>query len=205
MQKNNNSAYDLLSLSTKAFIKRVVRIGPNVTEGVPPCKKLDLDVPVDEIYEEIQNVKKYLRVNEPNSNTIGWKAFCIHGQSLHRTQHDSAYSDFLGHKWTPEALEHMPVTIKWLKSLGYKSFTRVRVMCLLPKGIINVHKDQTVSKLDPVNVAINNPTGCKFYLENHGELEFSPGVAYQLNLVNHHAVVNDSDVHRYHIIIHGSK
>lgn len=198
-----DSAYNLLFPSTKAFIKRV---RPNATQGVPPCKKLELNVPVAEIYEEIQGIKKYLRKHRSDSEiAIGWKAFCIHGQSFDRTKEDSAYPDFLGHKWTPEALEHMPVTIKWLKSLGYKNFQRVRVMCLMPKSFINLHKDQIVSKLDPVNVAINHPTGCKFYLENHGELEFSPGVAYQLNLVNHHAVINDSNVPRYHIIIHGDK
>lgn len=196
-----DSAYNLLSPSTKAFIKGV---RPNTTEGVPPCKKLDLDVPVAEIYEEIQSIKKYLRMHRSDSG-IGWRAFCIHGQSYKRTKEDSYYPDFLGHKWTPEALEHMPVTIKWLKSLGYKNFQRVRVMCLLPKSFINIHRDQTVSKLGPVNVAINHPKGCKFYLENHGELVFSPGVAYQMNLVNHHAVVNDSNVPRYHIIIHGDK
>jgi hypothetical protein len=136
---------------------------------------------------------------------IGWKAFCIHGQSYKRTKEDSYYTDFLGHKWTPEALKNMPVTVKWLKSLGYKSFQRVRVMCLLPKSFINVHKDQNISKLGPINVAINHPKNCVFYLENHGQLDFQPGSAYQLNLINHHAVVNNSNVPRYHIIIHGDK
>ncbi len=195
------SAYDMLSPSTKAFIKRVK---PQSTVEIPPCKKLDLNVPVKEIYEEIHNIKKYLVMHRSESG-IGWRGFCIHGQSYKRTKQDSYYSDFLGHGWTKEALEHMPVTIKWLKSLGYKSFQRVRVMCLLPKSFINVHRDQTQSKLGPVNVAINNPKDCKFYLQNHGVLEFQPGVAYQMNLVNHHAVVNDSNVPRYHIIIHGDK
>ena len=136
---------------------------------------------------------------------IGWRAFCIHGQSYNRTKEDSHYPNFLGHDWTPEALENMPVTVKWLKSLGYKSFRRVRVMCLLPKSFINLHKDSNHSKLGAVNVAINNPKDCKFYLQNHGVLDFKPGTAYELDLVNYHTVVNNSNVPRFHIIIHGDK
>ena len=101
--------------------------------------------------------------------------------------------------------KHMPKTIAWLKSLGYKEFHRVRVMCLLPKGFINLHKDQNHSELGAVNVAINNPSKCKFYLQNHGVLDFKPGYAYKLDLVNYHTVVNNSNIPRYHIIIHGNK
>ena len=99
----------------------------------------------------------------------------------------------------------MPNTITFLKSLGFKRFERVRVMCLNSKGFINAHKDQTDSELGPINIAINHPNECKFYLENHGELKFKSGDAYQLNLVNYHAVINNSNIPRYHIIIHGSK
>ena len=176
----------------------------NINTNNPACKKVELDVPASDIYEEIQNIKKYLRIHRSDSG-IGWRAFCIHGQSYKRTKEDSYYPDFLGHTWTPEALEHMPVTVKWLRSLGYKSFQRVRVMCLLPKSFVNLHKDQNHSKLGAINVAINNPKDCKFYLQNHGILEFSPGTAYKLDLVNYHAVINNSNVPRYHIIIHGDK
>ena len=78
-------------------------------------------------------------------------------------------------------------------------------MCLLPKSFINLHKDKNHSQLGAVNVAINNPKDCKFYLQNHGGLEFNPGDAYKLDLVNYHTVVNNSNVPRYHIIIHGDK
>ena len=78
-------------------------------------------------------------------------------------------------------------------------------MCLLPKSFINLHRDQNHSRLGAVNVAINNPTDCKFYLQNHGVLDFKPGTAYELDLVNYHTVVNNSNLPRYHIIIHGDK
>ena len=198
-----DDVYKLLAPSTKAFIQK--HSGQNVqNKKNPACIKVETNVPVKDVYNEIQNIKKYLVTHRSDSG-IGWRSFCIHGQKYSRTKEDSYYKDFLGHKWTPEAIENMPQTIKWLKSLGYKNFQRVRVMCLEPKSFINLHRDQTESKLGPVNVAINNPKDCKFYLQNHGVLEFDPGTAYQLDLVNYHTVVNNSNVPRYHIIIHGDK
>lgn len=195
-------AYTLLAPSSKSFIRQ--NAYTNVNTKSPACQKLALNVPIDAIYEEIHRIKKYLRPHRSDCG-IGWQSFCIHGQAYYRTKEDSYYPDFLGHSWTDEAIEHMPKTIKWLKSLGYKSFKRVRVMCLLPKGFINLHKDQEHSKLGAVNVAINNPKDCKFYLQNHGILDFEPGTAYSLDLSNYHMVVNNSNVPRYHIIIHGQK
>lgn len=197
-----SDAYALLSPSTKAFIKQ--NNHPNFDADGNACKKVELNVPVKDIYNEIHNIQKYLRMHRSDSG-IGWRAFCIHGQSYDRTKEDGYYSDFLGHDWTPEAIENMPVTIQWLKSLGYKRFQRVRVMCLLPKSFINLHKDSNHSRLGAVNVAINNPKDCKFYLQNHGVLDFNPGTAYELDLVNYHTVVNNSNVPRFHIIIHGDK
>tara|TARA_X000001382_G_scaffold100583_3_gene75197 strand:- start:1060 stop:2322 length:1263 start_codon:yes stop_codon:yes gene_type:complete len=197
-----DDVYKLLAPSTKAFIQK--HTAEYTNKSNPACIKVETNVPSKDVYNEIQNIKKYL-VNHRSDSGIGWRSFCIHGQKYSRTKEDSYYKDFLGHKWTPEAIEHMPLTIKWLKSLGYKNFQRVRVMCLDPKSFINLHRDQTQSKLGPVNVAINNPKDCKFYLQNHGVLEFDPGTAYQLDLVNYHTVVNNSNVPRYHIIIHGDK
>jgi len=198
-----NDVYKLLAPSTKAFIQK--HSGQNVqNKKNPACIKVETNVPVKDVYNEIQKIKKYLVTHRSDSG-IGWRSFCIHGQKYSRTKEDSYYKDFLGHKWTPEAIENMPQTIKWLKSLGYKNFQRVRVMCLEAKSFINLHRDQSESKLGPVNVAINNPKDCKFYLQNHGVLEFNPGTAYQLDLVNYHTVVNNSNVPRYHIIIHGDK
>ena len=196
-------AYSMLAPSTRSFIKQNTHLNIKDNKN-PACEKLHLDVPVKDVYDEIQNIRNYLHVHRSDSG-IGWESFCIHGQAWNRTKEKDYYPDFWGYKWTPEAQKHMPKTIAWLKSLGYKEFHRVRVMCLLPKGFINLHKDQNHSELGAVNVAINNPSKCKFYLQNHGVLDFKPGDAYKLDLVNYHTVVNNSNIPRYHIIIHGNK
>ena len=195
------NAYDYLSPSTKAFIKSATKYK---NDKIQACKKLDLTVPYQDIYQEIFKIKSYLVPHRSDSG-VGWQGFCIHGQSYRRTKEEAHYKNFLGYNWTKEALEHMPKTIAWLKTLGYKEFQRVRVMCLQPKGFINLHKDRDFHQLGPVNVAINHPKDCTFYLENHGVVEFAPGVAYQLDVGNLHCVVNNSNVPRYHIIIHGNR
>lgn len=194
---------NLISPVTKMFIKNCVIPKQNPYKD-PPCKQVNLNVPIDIIDLEIQKIEKFL-VSHREGDGMGWKSFCIHGKSYDATREDEFYKDNRPHIWTQEALENMPNTINFLKSLGFKNFKRVRVMCLEPKGFINIHRDREDSQLGPINIAITHPKGCKFYLENHGELVFNPGTAYQLNLVNYHAVLNDSFSKRYHIIVHGDK
>ena len=194
---------NLISPATKAFIKSCKTPKKNPYPEAP-CELVNLAVPLNDVREEIMNIRKYLVSHRQESGT-GWSSFCIHGKSYDSTKEDSFYKDKRPHKWTEEALKNMPRTIKWLKTLGYKSFDRVRVMCLDPKSFINIHRDRTDSRLGPINLAITNPQDCRFYLEHHGELNFTPGKAYQLNLVNYHAVINYSNEQRYHIIIHGNK
>ena len=192
---------NLISPATKAFIRSTPKQNPYKD---PPCEKIELGVPVRKVYEEILKIREWLVPHREESG-MGWYSFCIHGKSYDATKEDKFYNDDRPHVWTDKALEHMPQTIDWLKTLGYRKFSRVRVMCLFPRGFINIHRDSTESTFSAVNVAITNPVDCKFYLEHHGELKFSPGVAYRLNLVNYHAVINYSNDYRYHIIIHGDK
>ena len=197
-----DDAHRLLSPSTKAFIKKVLR--QKKVSGRKVCQKLETDVPFDVIHHEIQSIKKYLYPHRSESG-IGWRAFCIHGQAYDRTKEDDHYLNFIPHHWTPEALKHMPKTIKWLKGLGYKKFQRVRVMCLDPKGFINVHRDSKHRSTGTVNVAITHPKNCEFYVEDHGIVDFKPGHAFSIDTSQYHAVVNNSNLPRYHLIIHGDK
>lgn len=191
------NTYDLLSNSTKAFLKHHDNYSSTL-------KKLKLQVPVKEITEEIQKIKKYFYPHRGDIG-VGWKGFCIHGQKYNRTKAKNYYLDFLGYNWTPEAIKNMPKTIKWLKTLDFKNFARVRVMCLNPKSFINLKNDQDQEELNAIHVSITNHKDCKFYLENEGILDFTPGTAYTINSKNYYTVINNSNVPRYHIIIHGDK
>jgi hypothetical protein len=106
-------------------------------------------------------------------------------------------------EWTPEALELLPDTVEWIKSCWPNDgFQRVRVMCLEPKGWIGVHKDYDIPGLGPSNISITQPENCAFYMQGAGVIPFDPGQAHCLDVSNLHAVINDSDEPRYHLIIH---
>ena len=75
-------------------------------------------------------------------------------------------------------------------------------MALEPGGFVSVHQDVTVSSLSPINIAITQPEGCKFVVEGWGVVPFKVGTSFMLDIANRHAVINNSNETRYHIIAH---
>ena len=77
-------------------------------------------------------------------------------------------------------------------------------MLLEPQGYITPHEDSEEHRLAPTNIALNNPEGCNFKMKGHkGFLPFAPGKSLLLDVGNTHAVYNNSNEDRYHIIVHG--
>jgi aspartyl/asparaginyl beta-hydroxylase (cupin superfamily) len=77
-------------------------------------------------------------------------------------------------------------------------------MLLEPGGYITPHVDSDINKLSPVNVALNTPTNCLFKMKDHdGYVPLYAGKALLLDVGNVHAVYNNSNEDRYHLIIHG--
>jgi Aspartyl/Asparaginyl beta-hydroxylase len=169
-----------------------------------PWIKLEISIP-DYIHSEILNIK-HLLVDHRDSygEHKGWRSFCIHGKAYDATREDAHYNDTRPYIWTPEAEELMPQTVEYFKhtwpNAGYR---RLRIMELAPGGIISVHKDaQPPDALRAVNIAITQPNGCEFIMENYGTVPFTKSSAYMLNISNNHTVINDSEEYRFHIIAH---
>ena len=97
---------------------------------------------------------------------------------------------------------------------GWKSLTnvwpaeflnRVRFMLLEPGGYIEPHQDRgdKEKRLSVCNISLNNPQGCKFVFKDHGIVPFEDkGSAFLMDISNVHAVFNDSNEPRIHMIIH---
>lgn len=169
-----------------------------------PWLKLDLDIPHLDIQKEINHIQQYFVDHRKNNNEhINWKSFCIHGKSYDSTREDSYYNDDRSFKFTKEACQFMPNTVNFFKEFKDIEFNRIRVMQLKPKGLISVHRDYDLpGMLNPINIAITQPNNCNFVMEKFGIVPFKQGDAFMLNVANRHAVYNDSDEYRYHIIIH---
>lgn len=174
------------------------------------CLSLGISIPCHEIEQEIAQIPQHLfvghRDTEDESNT-GWKSFVLHGKSYDATREDSFYNDNRPMSWTQEAKKYCPKTVLYFQNIWpIDEFLRIRIMLLEPQGIIHVHRDSaTNTGLSAVNIAITQPVGCKFYLDNYGVIPFAPGSSFLINVSNYHTVINDSKENRYHIIVHHKK
>ncbi len=164
-----------------------------------PWLELDINVPHEDILKEIKNnIELLVDHRDDYGEHSGWKSFCIHGKSLTTTQHCVDDRPFC---WIPEIVESMPHTVEYFQSWNL-DFYRLRVMALEPGGFISIHKDSDQKILYPINIAITQPTDCKFVMEDWGVVPFEVGKSFMLDVSNRHAVVNNSYETRYHIIVH---
>lgn len=175
-----------------------------MTHSGIPWLRLDLAVPAHLIFKEIQQANHLLIDHRDDyGENRGWKSFCLHGKSLHQTQHCVDERPF---HWIPEAQMLLPNTISFFKSWSIDNYHRIRVMALEPGGYVSLHQDlkqdSAETVLGPVNIAITQPDDCHFIIKDWGTIPFQTGDAYMPDVTNWHAVVNNSDQTRYHIIVH---
>ena len=175
----------------------------NSNLGFLPLTK---EIPYNDIFDEIKAIDHLLVLHREDEGR-GWYSFCIHGKSYDATRGDEYYNDDRPHVWTKEAVSFMPNTVKFFKDNWFgNEFFRIRIMKLVPGGMIAYHQDNELpGALGAINIAINNPEGTYFAMKNHGIVPFEPGLAIMLNIANPHAVINTSNLPRYHIIVHHKK
>ena len=135
----------------------------------------------------------------------GWESLTLHGLDYDKTEHWDRYGslDESHYRWT-EVCEYAPYIVSLIKSLPYSKFGRVRIMKLSAGGYIMPHTDGPGRIFGPLNIALTNPSGCKFVFKKYGTVPFEPGKGFLLDIGNEHCVINDSSEDRYHIIVHGS-
>ena len=143
-------------------------------------------------------------------NREGWAAITLHGLGYDKTEHWPQYGIKTQEEanskyhWT-EICHLFPTTVKFIQSLGFESYERVRIMKLSAGGFIMPHVDGEGRCFGPLNIAINNPIGCDFYFRKWGKVPFKSGIGFFLDVGNEHIVWNNSKEDRYHIIVHGRK
>jgi Aspartyl/Asparaginyl beta-hydroxylase len=140
-------------------------------------------------------------------NHEGWAAITLHGIAPTATENYEQYGfnsvAEADYHWT-EACDLFPESTKFIKSLQYNQYDRVRIMKLSAGGFIMPHTDGPGRIFGPLNIAINNPEGCNFYFRKWGRVPFKQGTGNFLDIGNEHIVWNNSTEDRYHFIVHGS-
>ena len=183
-----------------------------VNESNIPYLSLNLaDVPYAAMLQEAQSVDHLFVPHRDSESHSGWSSLCIHGISSQHTDHFASYSEYahltneqVPYSWT-EIAEQCPVTVDFFKNhFPYDVYHRVRYMKLAPGGYITPHKDHPGICLNAVNMSLNNPENCKFVFSNHGVIPFkNEGSTFLIANGIEHSVWNNSNMPRYHIIVHG--
>lgn len=175
-----------------------------------PSLKMSIDVPYKEMFAEAsQHLDDYVK-HRGNYNP-GWSSYAVHGQGAIYTQPAEYYikegvfteENSPPYNWT-EIADSCPITVEWLKDTWpFKSYQRVRFMLLEPGGYIMPHRDYKKRSLAAFNVALNNPDGVEFAMEDAGIIPFKEGEARAIDIGRNHSVINNSNENRIHMIIHG--
>lgn len=161
------------------------------------------------MFSEAKALEKHYVPHRTHESHAGWSSLCVHGITSVHTESPHTYgytNETCPWRWTDVA-DVCPTITKFFKEkFDYLKYYRVRIMKLAPGGYVIPHKDsltQDENHIGPINLALNHPDECKFYMDGVGYLPWTGGRAIKLNLYNIHSVINHSNENRYHIIIHG--
>lgn len=165
---------------------------------------LDIKIPHTEMLQEVyDNIDLF--VKHRGGSSPGWASMALHGTAVHHTQPANHYfkkGKIPDYDWT-ELADSCPISKEWVSSLGFTKLQRVRFMKLDPGGFINPHRDTDIQGLHAYNVAINNPEGHEFVMDDHGLIPWQPGQIRLIDISKYHTVVNNGTEPRIHMIIHG--
>ena len=168
-----------------------------------PSLKLDILFPHQEVLDEVL-AQRHRFVKHRGGNHPGWYSMTIHGQGVEFTDPKHEYPDTdAPYDWTELAAE-CPVTVDWLKSTWpFYEYDRVRFMLLKPGGWISPHQDFETRKLAAYNVAISNPPGVEFAMEEADIIPWKVGDVRAIDIGRLHTVRHTGTEDRIHMIIHG--
>ena len=162
------------------------------------------------IKKEVRNV---IPLAISHRKSPGWRSITLYGYSSIMTNSYEQYisegiiTDKHTTNWT-DICQFLPNTVKWLKTINpLKEFARIRIMVLDPGYSSYPHKDYDKGQLTcgPINIAVINPEGSEFVLEDGGLVPWEEGDIRSMNLGNNHCIRNTGSEPRAHIIITPSK
>jgi hypothetical protein len=169
----------------------------------------EINVPVKDIYEEAHHLLYTACYTMHRPGSSGWLSLALHGISSVHTNCAEDYNlpdnyEFTNSDWT-DISKFCPKTKEWMMDeMRYTKFMRVRFMALLPGGWLGAHRDRNSEVgVGATNVAISNPDNCNFVFGGYGRCDWEPGHVKKMNTGLEHAVWNQGDEPRIHMIFDG--
>ncbi len=181
-----------------------------MSESNCPTLLLDIEFPHEEVAKEAEALlDRYIK--HRGDIHPGWASIAVHGQGSQYTDSPDSYiqkgvftkENSPPFDWTDIA-DQCPVTVDWLKKWPFEKLHRCRFMLLEPGGYIRPHKDFDQRKLAAFNIAITNPDGVEFAMQDAGLVPWKPGDVRGIDVGRQHSVINNSDKNRIHMIVHGN-
>jgi hypothetical protein len=167
--------------------------------------KLDIKFPYEAMLAEARALKHKFTDHRGNAHK-GWKSLALYGlgDDLHENWSDYGYSSASEaaeyFKWTDSAHD-CPVTLNFfLNHFPCQRYGRVRFMLVEAGGFIGMHNDSRIPLVENINMALNNPKQCIWTWGDGEELFMEPGGAYAMNIHYDHAIYNNSNEDRFHLI-----
>jgi hypothetical protein len=192
-----------MSKITNSFLKYVPNEEWICASSGLPWLRLNLDVPHANILNEADRMYGQAVLHRSDDSfgqyqNSGWKSLTLYGSAPEITENSD-----LDKSWTSIA-EQCPHTVEFIKNnfIITNNTGRIRFMWLDPGGYILPHQDRITPGFFETNIAINQPSECKFRFLEYGTVPFETGTAFMVDISNRHLVVNNSDQIRTHVIVH---
>jgi len=171
--------------------------------------KLDIPFPYEEMLKEAVALREHF-VTHRDGEAEGWMGLTLHGLDSSKTGtwqdygYNTAADAGRDMSWTDIA-DQCPITKSFfLNNFPSKQYGRVRFMLVEAGGYISMHNDSKsgIRLTENINMPLSNPKGCIWkWGDGTKDLFMEPGVVYAMNISYDHAVYNNSDQDRYHIIV----
>jgi hypothetical protein len=171
----------------------------------PWLEILGIDAPYAEMHNEARALKDMFVLHRVKQSK-GWRSLAVHGISATVVDVPEVYElnpAQVKYDWT-EIQDRCPITVEFFKEVFPNTqYHRVRYMLMEPGGYIEPHTDIDKNWLGvAVNISLNNPDNCRVITE-HGTVPFkNTGSIFLFNNYYQHAVHNDSNTDRFHMIVH---
>jgi hypothetical protein len=164
---------------------------------------LQIALPIDNIRAEaLSVVDQMVDLEVGGHDSRGWTGLGLYGVSAAQQGDYGSSSSASTGQWTDIARTYMPKTVEFFETVWpHEKFWKIRLLGLKPGGVIGMHHDDCTG-LDQINIGIDHPNDCNFYIDRAGIVPFENGRVFVTDVKRWHAVVNNSDRVRLHITVY---
>ena len=130
------------------------------------------------------------------------KMFQIMGMDYYVGLNDEKVATIFNQMHLPSAQKELEDICKKIEEISEGKVIRIEFINMKPKSRVRTHKDRSDILYVARRFHIPIKTNPKVFFKSGDSLKIlKPGILYELNNINYHSVMNNSDENRIHLII----